>query len=382
VPAAPRGLDPGADHRYTPPVPLAPLRRLLLALALCASLALAPAAAAQAPPLTGTPVLGASLLSAEQMAAWYASTGVVSRSPVPVPELAARFVEEGAAQGVRGDIAFAQAMLETGNLRYGGIVRPDDLNFSGLGACDSCPRGLAFPSAELGVRAQIQHLYAYAAPTADPLALARPLADIRFTLVRPYGRAPVWEAMGGGNWATDPLYAPKVLGVWRSMLAHAGVPEPPPRTVGLAPELRVLVAGDGAVRLAGWRARRAALAEGLLLLGPPTSTRPGRGGVCLVRWAGHGAAVLVAGGGAGCDPALARMRRAQLTGPGWRTARGLAPGDSLARMRALYPRAVRAGASWHLVRGREPGARRPVARLRAQVAAGAVRALWVAPSGG
>jgi hypothetical protein len=103
--------------------------------------------------------------------------------------------------------------------------------------------------------------------------------------------------------------------------------------------------------------------------------------VCLVRWAGHGAAVLVGGGGAGCDPALARMRRAQLTGPGWRTARGLAPGDSVARMRALYPRATRVGPSWHLVTGRERGVRRPVPRLRAQVAAGVVRTLWVAPSG-
>ncbi len=363
-------------------MPSAPLRRLLLALAIALGLILPAAAGARTPPLTGTPVLGSSLLSVEQITAWYASTGILSRSPVPVAEIAARFVDEGAAHGVRGDIAFAQAMLETGNLRYGGIVRPSDLNFSGLGACDSCPRGLAFPSAELGVRAQIQHLYAYAAPTADPLALARPLADIRFTLVRPYGRAPVWEAMGGGNWATDPLYAGKVLRIWRSMLAHAGVPEPPPQTVGLAPELRIVVAGDGAVRLAGWRARRGALAEGLLLLGPPTSTRAGRGDVCLVRWAGHGAAVLVAGGGAGCDPALARMRRAQLTGPGWRTARGLAPGDSVARMRALYPKATRAGASWHLVTGRERGVRRPVPRLRAQVAAGVVRTLWVAPSGG
>lgn len=156
--ASPPALDADAAGRYTPPVPRLVIRHLALA-ALAVGLGI-PAPGAAAPPVTGTPVLGASLLTAEQMTAWYAAAGIVPASPVPVAELAARFADEGAAQGVRADIAFAQAMLETGYLRFGGIVQPADLNFSGLGACDSCPRGLAFPSAELGVRAQIQHLYA------------------------------------------------------------------------------------------------------------------------------------------------------------------------------------------------------------------------------
>ncbi|WP_396909691.1 glucosaminidase domain-containing protein, partial [Mycolicibacterium sp.] len=178
--------------------------RALVALAIAliaAALTVAPAGAQTG---VGTPVLGTSLLSAEQIAGWYAAGRVTSRSPTPVPTLAQLFVEEGAAQGVRGDLAFAQAMLETGYLRYGGQVRPSDHNFSGLGACDSCARGLAFPSATLGVRAQIQHLWAYASPTASVAGLAHPLADIRFDLVQPKGRAPLWETMGGGNWATDP----------------------------------------------------------------------------------------------------------------------------------------------------------------------------------
>jgi hypothetical protein len=349
-----------------------------------AALAAVPVAAAQAPPRpavpTGTPVLGTSVLSADQLAAWYAASGVRSASPVPVADLARLFIDEGAAQGVRGDLAFAQSMLETGYLRFGGIVQPQDLNFSGLGACDSCPRGLAFPSAVLGVRAQIQHLYAYAAPGAAPAALVRPLADVRFARVQPAGRAPLWEAMGNGNWATGPDYARKVLTLWRGMLTWAAAREPVPRPAGVAPPLRLLVAPDGAVRLAGWRTRKEPLADGVRILGAPTSLTRGRG-VCLVRWDALGAAALVRGGPRPCD-ATSSVRWIRLTGSGWRTTRGLAPGEPLARLRTLYPRARRVGAtSWRLVAGRDDRHRRPVTRLRAEVGPdGVVRALRVDPA--
>ena len=88
-------------------------------------------------------------------------------------------------------------MLETGYLRFGGQVEPADHNFGGIGACDSCRRGLRFPDPETGIRAHIQHLWAYASPTADAAALARPLADVRFRYVQPPGKAPLWR-----RWAT------------------------------------------------------------------------------------------------------------------------------------------------------------------------------------
>ena len=270
-------------------------------------------------------------------------------------------------------------MLETGYLRYGGLVRPTDLNFSGLGACDSCARGLAFASAELGVRAQIQHLYAYAAAGADPAVLARPLADVRFTRVVPYGRAPLWEQMGNGNWATGPDYARKVLTIWQAMLAFSGIPVPAPQAVGGTPDLEVVVSADGAARLAGWRARRATVADGIAILGAPTSLKRG-GGVCLVRWDVLGAAALVRGAGNPCDLGTATTRWIRLSGAGWHTNRGLAPGNPLSRLRALYPRARAAGGSWRLVTGRDATTRRTVPRLRAEVAGGVVRALWVYPA--
>ena len=354
------------------------LVRALSAVALALGLFLPGLAAAQAPAV-GTPVLGSSLLTPGQITAWYASTGIVSRSPVAVSDLAAAFIDEGAAQGVRGDIAFAQSMLETGYLRYGGQVKPADLNFSGLGACDTCSRGLAFPSAQLGVRAQIQHLYAYAAAGADPAVLARPLADVRFTYVRPYGKAALWEQMGNGNWATDPDYAGKVLGVWGSMLAFSGVPVPPGTSAGGSPDLKILVSPNGAARLAAWKPRRGALADGVASLGTPSSLkRSGR--VCLVRWATLGAAVLVGGGANPCEPGTAKMRWSRLGGAGWHTGRGLAPGDTLGRLRALYPKARAVKGKWNLVSGSQRGKRKPIPRLRAEMQNGAVKALWVYPA--
>ena len=142
------------------------------------------------PRADAVPVLGQSKVTPEEIAAWYQGKDIRSRSPTPVLQLARLFVEEGNAQGVRGDLAFAQSMVETGWLRYGGQVRPSDHNFSGLGACDSCRRGLAFRNPQVGVRAQIQHLYAYAQRDASEDQLVRPLVDIRFDKVAPKGREP------------------------------------------------------------------------------------------------------------------------------------------------------------------------------------------------
>lgn len=338
-----------------------------------------PVPVAPTPVPVGTPVLGPSLLSPAQMASWYASMRITPRSPTDVATLARLFSDEGAAQGVRGDLAFAQAMLETGYLRFGGLVLPSDNNFSGLGACDTCARGLAFPSAELGVRAQIQHLWAYAAPHASLAGLARPLADARFGMVQPPGRAPLWETMGSGSWATDHNYGAKVVSIWRSMLAWAGIPVPPPASApGSGPQgpLLILSAASGAGSLGGWPLRREPLAGGISRLGAPASlTRAGAG--CLARWPSLGAALLVTGSGDPCAIQTASVRWARLSGAIWRTKRGLAVGDSLRRLRTLYPKAISRQGRWWLVRGRDAATGRPAPRLRAELRGGRVRALWV-----
>ena len=75
-----------------------------------------------------------------------ASGHYTPRITVPIDELAQDYIDEGENAGVRGDVAFAQSILETGGFSFpgGGQVLVNDNNFAGIGACDSCKHGFSF----------------------------------------------------------------------------------------------------------------------------------------------------------------------------------------------------------------------------------------------
>jgi hypothetical protein len=155
-------------------------------------------------------ILGESAFTAEELAAWYAERGQGGQAAVPATELARLYVAEGRLEGVRGDVAFAQAILETGWFRNDDTRRFN--NYAGIGHCDSCPTGFAFDSPQEGVRAQIQHLKSYAVAGA---VFANPLVDRR--LIGPAGCCRTWNALTG-IYATNPVYGPLVLGIYERML--------------------------------------------------------------------------------------------------------------------------------------------------------------------
>jgi hypothetical protein len=164
------------------------------------------------------PIMGAARLSAEHLAAWFNGrqprpAGSYAAS-VPVETLARYFVEEGTAEGVTGDVAFMQSIVETSWFRFGGLVPASANNFAGIGATETNPNPARFPDARIGVRAQIQHLRAYADPTAltctvPPLRSA--CVDPRFDLIAPKGKAPTWNQLGNGNWASSSTYGTSIL---------------------------------------------------------------------------------------------------------------------------------------------------------------------------
>ncbi len=185
-------------------------------------------------PSVQTPVMGPSSLSAAQLAAWYMAR---HGSPANLPNLsnnvtalAQIFLDEGKTDGVRGDIAFAQSMIETGWLSFpsAGQIRPEFNNFSGLYAFNGRATGTTcakegspsrcFSSPNVGVRYQIQLLRGYAdATTATMSRLIRPPSDR-------IGAAPYWELFGGQSgkaiWATAPNYGLAVLRIYADALAY------------------------------------------------------------------------------------------------------------------------------------------------------------------
>lgn len=144
-----------------------------------------------------TAIMGKAQATAQQMALFCRSKNSTPQlTSCSLEQLAEMFVEEGEAEGVRGDVAFAQSLHETGYFKFGGIVLPSQNNYAGIGALNGNATGQAasFPDPRTGVRAQIQHLKAYASTE----ALVNACVDPRFSLVA-RGVAPYVEWLGAAD---------------------------------------------------------------------------------------------------------------------------------------------------------------------------------------
>lgn len=135
-----------------------------------------------------------------------------------INQFAQIFYEEATAEGVRAEVAFTQCMKETGFLKYGGDVLPNQYNFAGLGATGAV-NGASFSNVRMGVRAQIQHLKAYASLA----GLTNPCVDPRFNLVK-RGSAQYVEWLGikenpnGYGWATSKSYGHDIVSMVNTLL--------------------------------------------------------------------------------------------------------------------------------------------------------------------
>ena len=129
------------------------------------------------------------------------------------------FYEEANAEGVKAEVAFTQCMKETGFLKYGGDVLPNQYNFAGIGATGAV-HGAQFKDVRTGIRAQIQHLKAYA--STSPLNNA--CVDPRFNLVT-RNSAPYVEWLGiqenpnGYGWASAKNYGYDIVGMVKVLLS-------------------------------------------------------------------------------------------------------------------------------------------------------------------
>ena len=165
-----------------------------------------------------TRIMGEALADAEQMRAY-----ILKKNPnvaQSVIDMIPLYISEGEAEGVRGDIAFAQSCLETGNFAFeGSAVTLDQNNFCGMGVTSRGKKGCSFDTPQLGIRAQIQHLKAYASED----LLVNECVDSRFRyVVRGCASYVEWlgqkENPNGKGWATGKNYGGKILNILDSIM--------------------------------------------------------------------------------------------------------------------------------------------------------------------
>ncbi|MEM6399292.1 MAG: N-acetylmuramoyl-L-alanine amidase [Cyanobacteria bacterium P01_D01_bin.116] len=136
---------------------------------------------------------------------------------VKFPDIPKLYREEAAIEGVNHDIAFCQMCLETGFLRFGDDIEPQQNNFAGLATIGGGNEVATFPSARVGVRAHIQHLKAYA--SLEPLAQEN--VDPRFRFVT-RGIAPLVTDLSG-RWEADLQYGEKIVALVKRLYESAGL---------------------------------------------------------------------------------------------------------------------------------------------------------------
>ena len=170
-----------------------------------------------------TAIMGKAKATAGQMASYLKKKNPsVAQSVLDMIPL---YLSEGEAEGVRGDIAFAQSCLETGNFTFSGsAVTLSQNNFCGLGVTQKGKTGLSFDTAQLGIRAQVQHLKAYASTD----GLVNEKTDPRFRYVT-RGCAPYVEWLGqkenpqGKGWAAGEKYGEKILSILKAVMDEGQV---------------------------------------------------------------------------------------------------------------------------------------------------------------
>ncbi|SEQ33715.1 N-acetylmuramoyl-L-alanine amidase [Piscibacillus halophilus] len=162
--------------------------------------------------VTGHTIQGATYLSPELMQRF------VKNVNPDAPDIANYYLELGKKYSVRGDVAFAQAILETDYFRFTGLVQPDQNNYAGIGATGPENSGASFETPEEGVRAHIQHLYAYASNRSLPEE--EELVDPRFDLVT-RASAPTWFGLNG-KWAVPgDSYGQSIIRLYKTMIVYA-----------------------------------------------------------------------------------------------------------------------------------------------------------------
>ena len=123
---------------------------------------------------------------------------------------------EAKSEDIKWDIAFCQALVETGFFTFGGTVVPEQNNFCGLGTVNANTRGVYFLTPQLGVRAHIQHLLAYSTKELPKTEIIDPRYYLVYNTKLTTGFSTKWSDLNG-KWATGSDYCEKILDLHSKM---------------------------------------------------------------------------------------------------------------------------------------------------------------------
>jgi len=164
-------------------------------------------------------ILGAGVVSREQALKYLQkSSSGKAQLNCSMKDIVDYYYEEAEKEGVRPDLAFCQAIVETGSFRFSGTVKPNQNNFCGLGTTGKGVHGAKFGTAREGVRAHIQHLLAYCQKEKPKSQIIDPRYDLAHRIRRSRGLITNWYGLNG-TWAMGANYCEKIMAQYYAMLS-------------------------------------------------------------------------------------------------------------------------------------------------------------------
>jgi len=176
-------------------------------------------AATSTPASSNYAITGSSTVTVNQMVAYYKAmrgnnypSEYKNTEASTIEKFCQIYYNECKTEGIKAEVAFCQAMKETGWLKFGGDVKISQYNFAGIGATGGGKEGHKFASVTMGIRGHVQHLKAYA----NTSKLVNKCVDPRFDLVK-RGAAPYVEWLGqkanpqGYGWAPAATYGTDIV---------------------------------------------------------------------------------------------------------------------------------------------------------------------------
>ena len=162
-------------------------------------------------------IVGYAVATKHQAYTYLKQTNPNARLDCSMEEIVNVYWLEASREGIRPDLAFCQALLETGFFRYGGDVLPSQNNFCGLGTVGGGAKGVRFKTPQEGARAHIQHLLAYSRTSLPQTAVIDPRYKLVHGIRMERGLIDKWYGLNG-TWAMGGNYCEKIMTHYQNML--------------------------------------------------------------------------------------------------------------------------------------------------------------------